>query len=36
MISSLEDARKWYANVKEMTLAMFAMGKKHWDGIVTE
>jgi hypothetical protein len=31
MISSLEDAWKWYASVKELTLAMFAMGKKHWD-----
>jgi len=30
MIASLEDAWKWYTSVREMTLAMFAMGKKHW------
>src|SRR5262249_25018469 len=30
MISSLDDAWKWYASVEELTLAMFAMGKKHW------
>jgi hypothetical protein len=31
MIASLEDAWKWYTSVREMTLAMFAMGKKHWN-----
>src|SRR5579859_6501853 len=30
MISSLADAWKWYTTVRELTLAMFAMGKKHW------
>jgi hypothetical protein len=30
MIASLEDAWKWYTSVREMTLAMFAMGKKYW------
>jgi hypothetical protein len=33
MIASLEDAWKWYASAKELTLAMLAMGKKHWDAL---
>jgi hypothetical protein len=31
MISSLDEAWTWYMSVKELTLAMFAMGKKHWN-----
>jgi len=31
MISSLDDAWKWYTSAKELTLTMFAMGKKHWN-----
>jgi hypothetical protein len=31
MIASLEDAWKWYVSVKELTLAMLALGRKHWD-----
>jgi hypothetical protein len=31
MIASLEDAWKWYSSVKELTLAMSALGRKHWD-----
>jgi hypothetical protein len=31
MISSLEDAWRWYTSVNELTLAMSAVGKKHWD-----
>ena len=30
MIASLEDAWNWYTSVREMTLAMYTMGKKHW------
>ncbi|MBV9122252.1 MAG: hypothetical protein JO112_02690, partial [Planctomycetes bacterium] len=33
MMASLEDAWQWYASVKELTLAMFALGKKHWDSL---
>jgi hypothetical protein len=33
MIASLEDAWKWYTSVRELTLAMLAMGKKHWDAL---
>ncbi|HKI36991.1 MAG TPA: hypothetical protein VKA46_34380 [Gemmataceae bacterium] len=33
MISSLDDAWKWYTSVKELTLAMFAMGAKHWNSL---
>jgi len=33
MISSLEDAWAWYTSVKESTLAMLALGKKHWDSL---
>ena len=33
MISSLEDAWTWYTSVKEVTLAMLAMGKKHWNAL---
>lgn len=31
MISSLETAWKWYASAKQLTLAMLALGKKHWE-----
>jgi hypothetical protein len=33
MISSLEDAWKWYTSVKELTLALLALGKKHWNSL---
>src|SRR5689334_16559494 len=33
MISSLEGAWKWYASVRELTLTMLAMGKKHWESL---
>ncbi len=33
MISSLDDAWKWYESAKELTLAMVAMGKKHWNSL---
>lgn len=36
MISSLGDAWSWYENVKELTLAMSAMGRKHWDTLPWE
>jgi hypothetical protein len=31
MISSLDEAWRWYTNVKEQTLAMQALGRKHWN-----
>jgi hypothetical protein len=31
MISSLKDAWEWYRSVKELTLAMSTLGKKHWN-----
>ncbi len=31
MISSLDDAWEWYSSVREVSLAMLAMGRKHWD-----
>ena len=33
MISSLDDAWKWYTSVKELTLTMLALGKKHWNAL---
>src|SRR5438105_2385635 len=33
MMESLDDAWKWYRSVNDMTLAMYAMGKKHWDAL---
>jgi hypothetical protein len=33
MMASLADAWKWYESVKEMTLAMQALGKKHWNSL---
>jgi hypothetical protein len=30
MIASLADAWRWYESVRELTLAMRQMGKKHW------
>ncbi len=33
MISSLEDAWKWYTSVKDITLAMRALANKHWDAL---
>jgi hypothetical protein len=33
MISSLDDAWKWYSSAKEIALAMSALGKKHWNGL---
>jgi hypothetical protein len=31
MIASLADAWRWYESVKDLTLAMRQLGKKHWD-----
>src|ERR1700730_18908478 len=33
MISSLDEAWRWYTNVKEQTLAMQALGRKHWNSL---
>jgi hypothetical protein len=33
MISPLADAWNWYTSVKELTLAMQALGKKHWESL---
>lgn len=36
MIAFLDDAWKWYSSVHQTTLAMLAMGKKHWDALPWE
>jgi hypothetical protein len=36
MISSLEEAWKWYTSVRELALAMLSLGKKHWDTLPWE
>ena len=36
MIASLTDAWAWYEGVLELTLAMQALGKKHWEALPWE
>jgi hypothetical protein len=36
MIASLADAWRWYESVRNLTLAMQQLGKKHWDGLPWE
>ncbi len=33
MIASLADAWRWYESVRQLTLAMGQLGKKHWTNL---